>query len=294
VTPALSTTDLDQQIQARMNRTDQGERHTTFREYTERWRRTRQITRALDYQRHLESRLFNHHYPHFGDQAIRSMTVTDILEWISKLLENKVAQSSVSTYFAVLNVIMNAAVVDRAIVNNPCRCIRITAMLRGLSRAPKWAPTTEDVLALIDVVPNQYLAAVWLAAGEGMRLGEVLGIEDGPRCVDVATRVVQQLRFHKTAYGGFYLAPPKAGSVGDIDLDDQVALALADHVQNHPPVSVLLPDITRGTPDPGKAARRRSVPLLFTDEFGRPIHDQAFRRCGEAGGRPPGGRRRAP
>jgi hypothetical protein len=40
--------------------------------------------------------------------------------------------------------------------------------------------------------------------------------------------------------------------VGDVDLDDQVAAVLADHVRDHPPVTVELPDITAGTPDPGK------------------------------------------
>jgi integrase len=258
---------------------DQGERRTTFREYAERWRQTRQITQALDYQRHLDSRLRNHHYPFFGDRPIRSITVTDVLEWITKLLQNHVAQSSVRTYFDVLNVIMNAAVVDKAITENPCRAVRISAILRGLSRAPKWVPTTEDVLSLLNVVPDRYLAAIWLGAGEGMRLGEVLGTEDGSRCVDHdhgEVHVVQQLRFHKVAYGGFYLAPPKSGSVGDVDLDDQVAIVIAEHVRRFPPSAVMLPDITRGTPDPGKEPRRRPVALLFTDEVGRPIHDQAW------------------
>jgi integrase len=87
---------------------------------------------------------------------------------------------------------------------------------------------------------------------------------------------VQQLRYHEAAYGGFYLAPPTAGSVGDVDLDDQVAIVPAEHVRNHPPVTVHLPDITAVTPDPGKEARRRPVALLFTDEQGRPIRDQRW------------------
>jgi integrase len=133
------------------------------------------------------------------------------------------------------------------------------------------------VLSLINVVPDRFLAAIWLGAGQGMRLGEVLAAEDGARCIDHdqgEIHVVQQLRFHKAAYGGFYLAPPKSGSVGDIDLDDQVATVLARHVRNHPAVMVRLPDITRGTPDPGKPPTVRAVPLLFTDDRARPIHDQ--------------------
>lgn len=258
---------------------NQSERHTSFHEYAERWRRSRQITQALEYQRHLESRLKHHHYPYFGDRSIRSITVTDVLEWISKLLEKEAAQTSVRTYFDVLNLILNSAVADRVIPDNPCRNIRISAVLRGLSRAPKWVPTSEQVLSLLDVVPDRYLAAIWLGAGEGMRLGEVLAVEDGPRCVDPErgeVHVVQQLRFHSKAYGGFYLAPPKSGSVGDVDLDDHVAEVVARHVKTYPPVTVMLADITQGTPDPGRKPLRRPVALLFTDEHGRPIHNQAW------------------
>jgi integrase len=208
---------------------------------------------------------------------MRAITVTDVLEWLASLLAKNVAQSSIRTYFDVLNVILNAALVDKVVPDNPCRAIRISAVLRGLSRAPKWVPTTEDVLSLLRVVPDEYQAAIWLGAGEGMRLGEVLATEDGTRCVDQLHRevhVVQRLRFHKAAYGGFYLAPPKSGSVGDVDLDDQVAIVIAAHIRNHPPVIVELPDITAGTPDPGKQPTRRPVALLFTDHAGRPIHDQ--------------------
>jgi hypothetical protein len=44
------------------NRLDQSERRITFREYEERWRHSRKVSQALDYQRHLDSRLRHHHY----------------------------------------------------------------------------------------------------------------------------------------------------------------------------------------------------------------------------------------
>ena len=258
---------------------DRTEQKVTFREYAERWRLSRQIGQALDYRRHIESRLRHHHYPAFGDRQMRAITVTDVLEWIGKLIAKGVAQSSTKTYFDVLNAIMGAAVVDGVIPTNPCRAVRISAILRGVSRAPKWVPTTDDVLALVRVVPAEYRAAIWLGAGEGLRLGEVLGLEDGPRCIDPASgelHVRQQLRFHRIEYGGFYLALPKARSVGDVDLDDHVAKVVAEHIHHRPPVTVELPDITAGTPDPGKQPTRRAVALLFTDEQGRPIHDQRW------------------
>jgi integrase len=259
--------------------TSRSQQGLTFKEYGERWRLSRQIGQALDYQRHLDSRLRNHIYPAFGHLPIRSINVTDILEWIANLIAAHAAQSSIKTYFDVLNNIMNAALADKVISDNPCRAIRLSAVLRRFSRAPKWVPNDEQVLALVEVVPPHFRAAIWLGGGEGMRLGEVLGIEDGTRCIDPdrsEIHVVQQLRFHKEKYGGFYLAPPKSGSVGDVDLDDDVAAVLAEHVAKFPPVAVDMVDITRGTPDPGKPPARRLVKLLFTDEYGHPIHDQAW------------------
>jgi integrase len=124
----------------------------------------------------------------------------------------------------------------------------------------------------------------------------VLGSENSRRTVDTdagEVHVVQQLQFHKREYGGFYLALPKSGSVGDVDLDDAVATVLADHIRKFPPVAVELPDITNGIPDPGKPATRRVVELLFTDDQRRPIHDQRwsdwFRTWRKAAGWPEDG-----
>jgi hypothetical protein len=87
---------------------------------------------------------------------------------------------------------------------NPCKTIKVAAVLRGLSRARRWVPTTEEVAALLGVVPARFQAAIWLGPAEGARLGEVLGMEAGPRCVDPAAgelHVVQHLRHHARLYG---------------------------------------------------------------------------------------------
>ncbi|AEV88687.1 tyrosine recombinase XerD [Actinoplanes sp. SE50] len=102
------------------------------------------------------------------------------------------------------------------------------------------------------------------------------GSEAGVPPLFQIAEVRQQLQFHSPVYVGFYLKPPKAGSVGDVDLDDQVAIVIAEHIRKHPPVNVQLPDITEGAPDQGRPPTRRAVPLLFTSEQGLPIHDKAW------------------
>ncbi|MFF3869808.1 hypothetical protein [Micromonospora sp. NPDC001898] len=103
--------------------------------------------------------------------------------------------SPIGLHFGVLNTIMNAAVTDKALTDNPCDGVNLKQFIRGMSRAPKWVPNEGQALKLIEVAPRRFRAAIWLGAGEGLRFGEVLGMEDSARCLD-GTReelhVVQQ------------------------------------------------------------------------------------------------------
>jgi integrase len=122
-------------------------------------------------------------------------------------------------------------------------------------------------------VPGRYHGLLWLGAGAGLRIGEALGFEYGPRCLDEASEelhVVQQLRYSPKEYGGFCLTEPKSGSSGTIDLDPAVAEALRRHVHDHPPVLVEMLDATSGQ------LERRRVPLLFTTTHGNPFTDRTW------------------
>ncbi|MEG3633106.1 tyrosine-type recombinase/integrase [Micromonospora palythoicola] len=246
------------------------EARLTFAEYAQRWRESRESGWATETRRRIPQNLRKHLLPVFGEKAIRSINLTDVLSWLGRLLDEGTQKSSVSLYFGLFKTIMNAAVIDKVIPDNPCNSVKLAQILRGLSRAPKWVPTSDQVLKLVDVVPRCFRAAIWLGAGEGLRLGEVLGLEDGPRCADYdrgELHVVQQLRHSPTHYGGFYLSTPKSGSVGTVDLDAVVAEELTAHVANVGPVEFELPDITSGE----RLTRR--VAVLFTSSRGKLLTD---------------------
>ncbi|GAA3449223.1 tyrosine-type recombinase/integrase [Dactylosporangium matsuzakiense] len=144
-----------------------------------------------------------------------------------------------------------------------------------MSSAPKWVPTADEVWRMLDAMPARFRAAGWLGAGEGLRFGEALGLEDGHRCADPAEgelHVVQQLRYSPKEHGGFYLTRPKAGSSGTVDLDALVAEHLAAHVKELQPVEIDLPDLTSGE------QKWRTVPLLFTSRHSNPITDRIWSR----------------
>jgi integrase len=254
---------------------DQAGHLAGFRDYGERWRLSRQVAWAIETRKRVESNLRNHLYPVFGDRQLATITQTDVLEWVTLLLTNDLAKSTVKLYFELLAAVLSAAVIDRVIPTNPCGGVRLAAILRGLTRTPKWVPSETEVLALLDAVPQRYRAAIWLGAGEGYRLGEALGIENTSRCIDAGREmlhVVQQLRYSPREHGGFYLSPPKAGSTGTVDLDPVVAEALAEHVRRFPPVETALVDITSGVPV------RRTARLLFTTTRGNPFTDRTWSR----------------
>ncbi|MFC7547164.1 tyrosine-type recombinase/integrase [Plantactinospora sp. GCM10030261] len=254
---------------------DQSERQTTFREYAERWRLSREVGWALETRKRVESNLRCHLYPVFGDRPPRAVTLTTVMEWLSRRLAEDTPKSSLKLYFELLDAVMSAAVTDKVIPDNPCDGVKLAQVLRGLSRTPKWVPTEREVLALLGTVPDRYRAMIWLGAGQGCRLGEALGMEDGERCVDIGRaelHVVQQLRYSPKEHDGFYLSEPKAGSSGTLDLDQVVGEVLTEHVRRFPPAEVEMVDILSGEPV------RRSVPLLFTTTHGNPFTDRTWSR----------------
>ncbi|WP_433054214.1 tyrosine-type recombinase/integrase [Dactylosporangium sp. CS-033363] len=248
---------------------------STFAEYAERWRLAREMGWQIETRERVVSNLKVHLIPVFGGEALGDITETSVLEWLSALRRNGHARSSIKLYFELLDAICAAMVRDKKRDDNPCEGIRLAKTLGGMASAPKWVPTADQVWRMLDTMPPRYRAAGWLGAGEGLRFGEALGMEDGPRCIDPAEaelHVVQQLRYSPKEYGGFYLTEPKAGSSGTVDLDALVAEHVAWHVAEFPPVEINLPDIT------DDEMVRRTVPLLFTSRHGNPLTDRIWSR----------------
>jgi len=246
------------------------EARLTFGEYARRWAEARESGWATETRKRIPQNLRKHLAPAFGDRSIRAINLTDVMGWLGRMLDAGVPKSSVSLYFGLFKTIMTAARVDKIIPDNPCDGVKLAQVLRGLNRVPKWVPTEDQVLRLVDVVPRRYRAAIWLGAGAGLRLGEVLGMEEGPRCADPdhgQLHVVQQLRHSREHFGGFYLATPKSGSSGTVDLDAVVAEELAAHTAEVGSAVFELPDITTGE------RQTREVALMFTSVRGKLITD---------------------
>jgi integrase len=225
------------------------ERHVTFQEYAERWRLAREVGWAVGTRKRVESNLRCHLYPVFGDRPPRTITPTSVLEWLTLRLVENTPPSSLKLYFELLDTVLAAAVVDKVATENPCDGVKLSQILRGLNKTPKWVPIESEVMDLFGTVPERYRAALWLGAGQGCRISEVLGMENSTRCIEPdhgELHIVQQLGYSPKVHGGFYLSGPKSGSSGTVDLDPVVGEAVAHHIRRFPPVDIELVDTTAG------------------------------------------------
>jgi integrase len=100
-----------------------------------------------------------------------------------------------------------------------------------------WTP--EQVAAVRHALPSRYRAMATLAAGCGLRQGEVFGLAVDD--VDFLRGVVDVRRQVKLLGGQQVFAPPKGRKVRDVPLPESVALELAAHLQAWPAVAVELP-----------------------------------------------------
>ncbi|MFZ1410590.1 MAG: site-specific integrase [Micropruina sp.] len=215
----------------------------TFMGYAEEWR-NRQVfrpsTAAL-----VKLALTRRVYPVIGSRTLASLQKGDIQKLVATL-NQRYAPATVVVTYSYVSTILKDAVQNRSLARTPCVDIKLPEVEKRRVE-PR---TTDQVMAIAEAVPHRLRAAVILAAGTGMRRGEVFGLtEDRVRFLE--RRIVVDRQLVGVGAGSVPLfGPPKTeSSVRDIPLPTKVAEALARHMEMFPP-------------GPGG--------LLFTNSFGRP------------------------
>lgn len=202
-----------------------------------------------------------------GRLPVKDVRRSHVQAWV-KDRSAVLAPTTLRVMYAYLTSIFNAAVLDQ--VRGPSPCVGI--QLPEVDRADRFIPTAGQVHALAGALPGHLSAAVYLAAGCGLRIGETLGLE--VRHVDFVARevhVVQQLK--QVARRAPYLARLKStASSRTLELPDTVAGPLRAHLERYPPVDVEIDDET----DARRPVRRKAG-LLFTST-GEPVQRASWSR----------------
>jgi integrase len=238
---------------------------TTVKQHAERWLAS--LTMDPGTYVDTERRIRLHVLPHLGRHTLGSLRPTHIREWLRALQDQGLAPAYQRVIFANLCTMLNAAVDDRIISQNPCRSASVRAPKRDARRIVPWS--RERVLAVRTALPEQYRPMVDLAGGCGLRQGEVLGLAiDDVNFVEGVVHVVRQVKLIRNQP---VFAPPKSGRPRTVPLPGSVAKELQEHVTRHPPVTVTLPWRSR-TGEP------TTVALLFSGHSGQEVNRNTFNR----------------
>lgn len=140
-----------------------------FREYAEKWRQSQFDDLGTAYQVGLRLRL--HVYPSFGQKSLRAITPSTIRDWVHYL---RIERSYQRTIFANVSQIFTAAIADDLIGKNPCRSGTVRKPTADPRKVEPWP--TEWVAEVSALLPDRYAVVVTLAAGTGLRQGEISGL----------------------------------------------------------------------------------------------------------------------
>ena len=234
----------------------------TVKAYGTRWAAA-QVYRPGTAER-VERTLRLHVDPVLGGHQLGRVRSTHVQAWVKGL---SLAPSTARVVFSVLASLFASAVRDRLIAASPCTGVT----LPELHHAEHLILTPAQVMRLADVMPARYRAAVWLGAGCGLRISEVLGLEVG-HVQHLRREVEVRQQIAVVAGHAPHLAPPKTRtSRRVVELPNVTAAAVARHLERVAPPARDVIDRT----DP-RRERTRPAALLFTTEAGQPVTRSAF------------------
>ncbi len=174
-------------------------------------------------------RLRVHILPTFGKLELKAIRPSTVQAWLRDR-QAHCAATHVRVLLANLSTILSAAVDDGLLARNPCDSRSVRAPKVEQNRVVPW--TAEQVAAVVDAHPERYQAVPLVAAGCGLRQGEVFGlrIED----VDFLRRKVLVRQQVKIVESRPVIAPPKGGKTREVPLPDAVAEAISEQVRRFP------------------------------------------------------------
>ena len=109
--------------------------------------------------------------PTLGDMELRAIRKSDIQTWVTKCSETLAPGTVELMYRYVAKVLLDAQH-DRLIARTPCVGIKLPK-----KQKPKMnLPTTDQLAAATEKLPDRYQVITLLCAGAGLRISEALGL----------------------------------------------------------------------------------------------------------------------
>lgn len=240
----------------------------SLEEYTKRWLEERQLadsTRAL-HTTHAEKRI----YPVLGDVAVVDMTPALVRTWWASM--GSYYPTARRHAYSVLRAVLNTAVEDKLLADNPCRINVPTASERDVEAL---SPASLDIVA--GKVLDRYRAVVHALAWTSLRFGELIelrrsDVEDDGTVMRLRVRRAAARVGNRIVVGNTKTARSKR----PVTVPPHVAQIIRKHIEDYtgPGEDALLFTTTRGE-RLSKSAFTRSLKKGYA-EIGRPelrVHD---------------------
>lgn len=212
----------------------------------------------------VERALRVHVEPVLGGLQLAQVRPSHVQAWV-KDRAAVLKPSTLRVVYGYLVSMFGTAVLDRVIGTSPCGK---SVKLPEVDREELFVPTADQVEALARALPARYAAQPYVAAGTGLRQGEVWGLEVD-RHVDFLRREIRVEQQVKVVAGRrpFIAQPKTKTSKRKVELSQVTAEALARHIELFPPIAVEIDDET----NPRRPVRR-TARLIFTNSDGQPIN----------------------
>jgi integrase len=242
---------------------DQSRGRISFVEFAESWR----AAQTFDYttRDRIGGRLKVQVYPFFEGRSVASIRPADVQAWQRWLQDRGVAQNYRVLLFTHLASILNAAIDDRRILENPCHAKSVSRPRAEQKRIEVWSH--ERARAVRNALPDRFKIVVPVGSGLGLRQGEVFGLS--PDDIDPEAKVVNVVRQVRLVENRRVFAPPKRGKTRSVPLSAGVARELAEYAERFEPTEVTLPWVHHG----GELV---TVRLYLVDYTGRPCRRNTF------------------
>lgn len=199
------------------------------------------------------SHVENHIRPALGRVQLEALTPSDVQEFVDAI---DLAPATVATIVGTLRTALNRAVAFGLLQHNPVTVVTLPRRVRAARRV---LSPGEVATLLASFEGDRDEALFWVAAGCGLRQGEVLGLTWG--AIDLpGRRLTVSQTLVRVPRAGLRLAQPKTpSSVRTIALPELVARQLERHAgeaADRSPDALVFPSVN-GTPRDHNSVRRR-------------------------------------
>ena len=241
--------------------------HVTLRKYAADWVQAYPADSTRGEQ--IRRQLANHILPRLGGKMLAELERRPSLvqQFLTGLPMGPAGASQIAI---TLSTILNAAVDDQLITRNPCKAQSVKVPRQPRSKVKPWTPA--QVREIRAGLPARWRAVADCGSGLGLRQGEIFGL--AADSVDFLHRWVHVRMQVKRVNGKAWFALPKGGKEREVPLPERVSLALAAHIEAHPPLEVTLPWNEPG--NPRRHGRPVTAALLFTKDGGPLVHSTFY------------------